>query len=160
MKIGDPIGSVLYEDWRFVESDLYNIAERVTEYDSEARLARQNDTGNLGLARRIASPFDGGGHIWVIARRLHDKETGEPLTGEPDARVIDEQQSSDAFRCADLPRWRKAQERMWILEEEAKHARDVESNMANAEEFVWTFRKKDMGMKNAILVPSSVANDG
>lgn len=160
MVIGDPIGSVLYEDWRFVESDLYNIADRVTEYDSEARLARQEDSGHLGLARRIASPFDGGGHIWVIARRLQDKETGEPLTGEPDARVIDEQQSSDAFRCQDLDRWRKAQERMWVLEEEAKHARAVEENMANAEEFVWTFRKKDLGRKDAILVPSSVANDG
>ena len=160
MKIGDPIGSVLYEDWRFVEGDLHDISTRVTEYDSEARLARQNDSGQLGLARRIVSPFDGGGHIWVIARRLLDKETGEPLTGEPDARVLEEQQSSDAFRCQDLDRWRRAQERMWILEEEAKHARSVEENMANAEEFVWTFRKKDLGRKDGILVPASVANDG
>jgi len=160
MKLGDPIGSVLYEDWRFVEEDLYNISNRVTEYDSEARLARHNDSGQLGLARRIVAPFDGGGHIWVIARRLRDKETNDPLDGEPDARVLDEQQSSDAFRCQDLARWRKAQQRMWILEEEAKQARAVEQNMANAEEFVWTFRKKDLGRNDSILVPASVANDG
>lgn len=160
MQIGEQIGSVLYEDWRFVTADLHNISDRVTEYDSEARLARQEETGHLGLARRIAAPFDGGGHIWVIARRLHDKESGEPLTGEPDARVLDEQQSSDAFRCQDLDRWRKAQERMWILDQEVRHARGVEENMANAEEFVWTFRKKDLGRKDTILVPSSVANDG
>ena len=160
MKLGDPIGSVMYEDWRFVEEDLYDISRRVTEYDSEARLARQNDTGHLGLARRIANPLDGGGHIWVIARRLQDKDTGEPLAAEPDARVLDEQQSSDAFRCQDLPRWRKAQQRMWVLEEEAKRLRVVEENMANAEEFVWTFRKKDLGRNDSILVPSAVANDG
>lgn len=158
MKLGDPIGSALYEDWRFVEEDMHNISGRVTEYDSEAKLARQDETGHLGLARRITSPFDGGGHIWVIARRLHDQETGEPLTGEPDARVLNEQQSSDAFRVSDLPRWRKAQERMWIINEEVRRAREIEQNMGNAEEFVWNFRRKDLGRKDSILVPSSVTD--
>jgi hypothetical protein len=156
MRLGEQIGSVLYDDWRFVEEDMHNISGRVTEYDSEAKLARQEETGHLGLARRINSPFDGGGHIWVIARRLHDQETGEPLTGEPDARVLDEQQSSDAFRVDNLDRWRKAQERMWVLDQEVRAAREVERNMENAEEFVWTFRKKDIGRKDTILVPSSV----
>lgn len=157
MRLGEPIGSVLYEDWRFVEEDMHDISSRVTEYDSEAKLARQEDTGHLGLARRINSPFDGhGGHVWLIARRLHDEETGEPLTGEPDKRVLDEQRRADAFRVDNLDRWRKTQERMWILEEEVRHAREVEKQMESAEEFVWTFRKKDLGRKDAILVPSSV----
>lgn len=157
MRLGEPIGSVLYEDWRFVEEDMHDISSRVTEYDSEAKLARQEGTGHLGLARRINSPFDGhGGHVWLIARRLHDDETGEPLTGEPDKRVLDEQRRADAFRVDNLDRWRKTQERMWILEEEVRHAREVEKQMESAEEFVWTFRKKDLGRKDAILVPSSV----
>lgn len=157
MRLGEPIGSVLYEDWRFVEEDMHDISSRVTEYDSEAKLARQEGTGHLGLARRINSPFDGhGGHVWLIARRLHDEETCEPLTGEPDKRVLDEQRRADAFRVDNLDRWRKTQERMWILEEEVRHAREVEKQMESAEEFVWTFRKKDLGRKDAILVPSSV----
>jgi len=156
MQLGDPIGSVLDEDWKFVEGDLHDISTRVTEYDSEARLARQDDSGQLGLARRINAPFDGGGHIWVIARRLLDNETGEPLTGEPDARVLDEQQSSDAFRCQDLDRWRKAQERLWILNEEVKRAKEVEAQMASAEEFVWNLRHNDLGRRESIWVPSSV----
>jgi hypothetical protein len=158
VRLGDQIGSVLYEDWRFVEEDMHNISGRVTEYDSEAKLARQEDTGHLGLARRITSPFDGGGHIWVIARRLHDEDTGEPLTGEPDARVIDEQRRSDAFRVDNLDRWRKTQERMWVLDQEMRAAQEVEKNMANAEEFVWTFRRKDLGRKDTILVPASVTD--
>jgi hypothetical protein len=158
MRLGEPIGSVLYDDWRFVEEDMHNISGRVTEYDSEAKLARQEETGHLGLARRINAPFDGGGHIWVIARRLHDEETGDPLTGEPDKRVLDEQRRADAFRIDNLDRWRKAQERMWVLDQEVRHAREIESQMANAEEFVWTFRKKDLGRKDSILVPSSVTD--
>lgn len=158
MRLGEPIGSALYDDWRFVEEDMHNIGERVTEYDSEAKLARQEETGHLGLARRINAPFDGGGHIWVIARRLHDEETGEPLTGEPDKRVLDEQRRADAFRIDNLDRWRKTQERMWILDQEVRHAREIEKQMEHAEEFVWTFRKKDLGRKDSILVPSSVTD--
>lgn len=159
MRLGEPIGSVLYEDWRFVEEDMHSISERVTEYDSEAKLARQDETGHLGLARRINSPFDGhGGYVWLIARRLHDEETGEPLTGEPDKRVLDEQRRADAFRVDNLDRWRKTQERMWVLEQEVRHAKQVESQMANAEEFVWNFRKKDLGRKDSILVPASMNN--
>ena len=158
MRLGEPIGSALYEDWRFVEEDMHNIGERVTEYDSEAKLARQEESGHLGLARRINAPFDGGGHIWVIARRLHDEETGEPLTGEPDKRVLDEQRRADAFRVDNLDRWRKAQERMWIIDQEVRRAREIEKQMEHAEEFVWTFRKKDLGRKDSILVPSSVTD--
>jgi hypothetical protein len=158
MRLGEPIGSALYEDWRFVEEDMHNICERVTEYDSEAKLARQEESGHLGLARRINAPFDGGGHIWVIARRLHDEETGEPLTGEPDKRVLDEQRRADAFRVDNLDRWRKAQERMWIIDQEVRRAREIEKQMEHAEEFVWTFRKKDLGRKDSILVPSSVTD--
>lgn len=158
MRLGEPIGSALYEDWRFVEEDMHNISERVTEYDSEAKLARQEESGHLGLARRINAPFDGGGHIWVIARRLHDEETGEPLTGEPDKRVLDEQRRADAFRVDNLDRWRKAQERMWIIDQEVRRAREIEKQMEHAEEFVWTFRKKDLGRKDSILVPSSVTD--
>jgi hypothetical protein len=160
MRLGEPIGSALYDDWRFVEEDMHNISGRVTEYDSEAKLARQEETGHLGLARRIDSPFDGGGHIWVIARRLHDQETGDPLTGEPDARVLNEQRSSDAFRVDNLDRWRKAQERMWVLDQEVRRAREIEEQMENAEKFVWHARTKDLGHKNKIWVPASVANNG
>jgi len=159
MRLGEPIGSVLYEDWRFVEEDMHDISGRVTEYDSEAKLARQDETGHLGLARRINSPFDGhGGYVWLIARRLHDEETGEPLTGEPDGRVLDEQRRADAFRIDNLDRWRKTQERMWVLEQEVRHAKEVEAQMANAEEFVWNFRKKDLGRKDSILVPASMTD--
>jgi len=47
---------------------------------------------------------------------------------------------------------------MWVLDQEIRAAQEVEKNMANAEEFVWTFRRKDLGRKDTILVPASVTD--
>jgi len=136
MQLGTVVNELLHPDWRFVESDLHNIHERVQEYDGEARLARDNDSGQLGLVRRISNPV-GGGHIWAVARRLRDPETNDPLEGEPDARVLTEQRESDAFRIGNLASWIRQQNRVWEYNQELTALRDREAQMEKAEQFVW-----------------------
>jgi hypothetical protein len=161
MQLGSPINELVHPDWRFVTSDLHNIAERVEEYDAEARLAREEGSGQLGLARKIVNPAPGGsGYLWTIARRLKDTETGEPLTGEPDARVLTEQQASDAFRVADLDRWRRTQNTVWYLNQQAKHYAEVEKQMDAAERFVHAARRHDLHRPAPVSVPSDVPANG
>ena len=157
MQLGSPINELAHPDWRFVTSDLHDIATRVEEYDAEARLAREETSGQLGLVRKIMDPDpSGGSFLWTIARRLKDPETGEPLTGEPDARVLTEQQESDAFRIADLDRWRRAQNTMWYLNQQAKHHQEIENQMDAAERFVHAARRHDLHRPAPVSVPSGV----
>lgn len=151
-----PVNEFLYPDWRFVEEDLHDISGRVQEYDAEARLARDEISGQLGLARQIANPDPTGtGSIWVIAKRLLDSDD-EPLTGEPDARVLEQQRASDAFRIQNIDAWRRTQEKVWEANERRRIQHEIEKNMANAEEFVWTARRKDLHQAAPITVSKGV----
>lgn len=153
MKIAStPVNEFLYPDWRFVEEDIHDISRRVQEYDAEARLARDEITGQLGLARRVANPDPtGSGSIWVIAKRLTEADD-EPLTGEPDARVLEQQRASDAFRIQNIDAWRRSQEKVWEANERRRIQREIEKNMANAEQFVWTARRKDLHQPAPVTV--------
>ena len=148
-----PVNELLYPDWRFVEEDLHDIAGRVQEYDQDARLARDDVSGQLGLARKVANPDPTGtGEIWVIAKRLLASDD-EPLAGEPDARVLEQQRASDAFRIQNIDAWRRTQEKVWQANENRRIQREIEKNMANAEEFVWTARRKDLHQMAPVTVP-------
>ncbi len=148
-----PVNDLLYPDWRFVEEDLHDISRRVQEYDQDARLARDDVSGQLGLARRVANPDPtGDGSIWVIAKRLLDSDD-EPLAGEPDARVLEQQRASDAFRHQNLAAWRRTQEKVWEANERRRIQREIEKNMDNAEKFVWTARRKDLNQMAPVAVP-------
>lgn len=161
MKIGGVVNDLLYPHWQFVEGDLHNISERVTEYDAEAKLARDSFSGQLGLARKVDDPDpDGGSHCWLIAKRLVDDETGDPLTGEPDKRVLDKQREADAWRVDNLDAWRRTTETMWQMNERARVAKSIEKNMENAEEMVWTARRKDLHQEAPVSVPKDIPSDG
>jgi hypothetical protein len=152
----EPVNEFLYPDWRVVEEDLHNVAKRVQEYDQDARLARDDVSGQLGLARRVANPDPAGsGSIWVIAKRLLDSDD-EPLAGEPDARVLEQQRASDAFRIQNINAWRRTQEKVWHANENRRIQREIEKNMANAEQFVWTARRKDLHQAAPITVAKDV----
>lgn len=156
MKIGGVVNELLYPHWQYVEEDLHGIAQRVTEYDAEARLARDMISGQLGLARKIPNPDPYGlGHTWVIAKRLQDTD-GEPLEGEPDARVLEQQKASDAWRVGNLTAWRTAQEQMWRVNEVARIEKEIEKNMGLAEEMVWTARRKDLHHEAPVSVPADI----
>jgi hypothetical protein len=156
MKLGGVVNELIYPHWQFVEGDLHGVAERVQEYDAEAKLARDMISGQLGLARKIANPDPHGlGHTWVIAKRLQDSD-GTPLEGEPDARVVEQQKASDAWRVGNLKAWRTSQEQMWRLNEIARVEREIEKNMGIAEEMVWTARRKDLHHEAPVSVPADI----
>jgi hypothetical protein len=97
-----------YQDWRVVEGDLYDIASQVREYDSDARLVRNDQTGQLGLGVwHKAHPIPGG--ALVLAREMFDLTTDAPLTGIPDQRVLRCQRSYDSRRFGDIRVWQRMQ---------------------------------------------------
>ncbi len=161
MKLAGVVNELLYPHWQYVEEDLHNISGRVQEYDADARLARDMLSGQLGLARKIPNPDPYGiGHTWVIAKKLQDTN-GEPLEGEPDARVLDQQKASDAWRVKNLDSWRTAQEQMWRVNEVARIEKEIEKNMGLAEEMVWTARRKDLHHEAPVAVPKDISkSDG
>lgn len=161
MKLGSVVNDLLYPHWQFVEGDLHDIHNRVTEYDAEAKLARDSFSGQLGLARKVSNPDpDGAGHCWLIAKRLIDPETDEPLTGEPDKRVLDLQREADAWRVGNLDAWRRTADKMWQLNERARLEASLEENMEKSEEFVWTARRKDLGHAAPVSVPKELPANG
>lgn len=126
--------------WRFVERDLYDIARRVREYDSEARLIREDGTGQLGLARWQKSNVMGTPGYWAFARNLHDLDTDLPLRGEPDARVCRVQRSSDAWG-RNMRKWyRDSQHAEWMREKKEDDAMH-EQNMELSEGFMHALSK-------------------
>ena len=158
MRLGDHLQTEIYADWRFVEDDLYGIAERVKEYDGEARLVRQDESGHLGLARLMPGDFmPGCAGTWLVARRLSDPETGEPLTGEPDQRVLTEQRSSDFFRVQDPVRWRKRMHGAWMLELQRRRERFAKANEEYADRMVHRMSRDSGGWQSHIYVPSRKA---
>lgn len=140
--------------WRFVEADLHDIASRVQEYDADARLIREDGSGQLGLARWQRSGLFAGGGYWTVAKRMHDLDTDRPLTGEPDARVLRVQRSSDSWG-RDLRDWRRrVQHADWMRE---KHVEDQirDENMDHAERFVNAL-KKDVSARPKAFIPADV----
>ena len=161
MKLGSVVNDLLYPDWKFVEGDLHDISRRVTEYDAEAKLARDSVSGQLGLARKVSDPDpDGSSHCWLIAKRLVNDETGEPLTGEPDKRVLDKQREADAWRIGNLDAWRRTTETMWQMNERARVERSIAENMGMAEELVWTARRKDLHQEAPVRISKDIPSDG
>jgi hypothetical protein len=142
----------LVRGWRFVEDDLYDIASRVIELDEDARLIRQDGSGVLGLARWVQSDLFASGGYWFFVRELHDLTTDEPMTGEPDARVIHWMRASDNRRIRNRAEWHRASER---AEQRRRDAEDHEMDDEHgdmAERFM-NVMKKDVSARPRAFIP-------
>lgn len=154
MLLGKPMAPSTVSGWRFVESDLHDIASRVTEYDQDARLVREDETGQLGLARWQHSNLLCAGGYWALARAIHDLDTDLPMMGEPDARVIRFQRATDSYG-RNLRKWyEKSQDAEWRREKRWED--DVyDSNGDHAERFVSALAK-DVSAKPRTYVPEAI----
>jgi hypothetical protein len=141
-----------YTDWRVVEDDLYHIARRVQEYDSEARLIRNDESGQLGLARWVDNYYLTGKRGLTFARAMHHLDDDSPMTGNPDGRVLKFMAAADSRRFRDMREWyarshdaeRRREDRVW---EES-----YEENRPHAERFVHNMRK-DVSAKPFAFIP-------
>lgn len=144
--------------WRFVEGDLHDTAKRVREYDTDARLVRRND-GLLALAVWVKqTPFTIGGR-WTLAAELRDPETGQPLNGEPDARVLTCQRAFDGWHHARTRQSayeyrRRVQDKRW-RDEAAEHKKIEDEQGEPAERFVHALRK-DVEWKPRAYIPRAI----
>lgn len=136
--IPGPVGG-----WRFVERDLYDITSRVIEYDQDARLVREDGTGNLGLARWIPSDWFIKGGYWQLARTVHDLDTDTPLAGVPDGRVMRFMRAADS-RGRDLRKWKNQSTIAHWMREKRQYDQMHEENLEMAEIFMHKLGK-DVG---------------
>ncbi len=140
--------------WRFVENDLHDIASRVMEYDQEARLVRDDESGQLGLTRWVKSNMLCAGGYWHAPRPLHDLKTDRAICGEPDARVVQCMRAYDSWG-RDMRDWhRRSQNTFWMSE---KHDYDAmhEENSQIAEKFVHAL-KKDVSARPKAFIPRGI----
>lgn len=140
MLLGRRMAPSTVSGWRFVERDLHDIAGRVMEYDRDARLIREDETGQLGLARWQRSNLMLGGGYWALAKKMHDLDTDLPLLGEPDARCLRVQRSSDSWG-RNLRKWQeRSQDSIWRAEKR-EYDEMHDTNSDYAERFVNSLKK-------------------
>lgn len=125
-----------YSGWRVVEGDLYGIAGRVREYDTDARLIREDETGHLGLGVIQRNHHEVPGGVLVLARHMYDPVTDEPLNTEPDARALRCQRSYDSRRFSDIRTWNTIAREASKRREFAKEHENDDSFGDNAERYV------------------------
>lgn len=138
-----------------MEGDLYDISRRVREYDPDARLVRDDQSGALGLARLIPQP---GMPVEQIVFSTHslDPATGQRLYGEPDGRILAHQRIADGHRITHLDSWVRRRRDAMRAEREADRAARAEWSRAQAHEFMWRRRRIDLGQRSAFPVPRQV----
>ncbi|NBV24120.1 MAG: hypothetical protein EBS05_19650 [Proteobacteria bacterium] len=152
MRMGDSVPGILTDEWKFVAEDAHRVAERVREYDRDCRLAVHVPTHQLGVARWTVASFAEGG-AWMIAFRCRDPETGEPMIGEPDERVLWLMDRFDMWKQANPGRLAKAAAEIQRRRAEHLEEADRERNAEMAEKFVRGWKLKE-GIKDKIYVPA------
>ena len=150
MRVGQPVEGLMTQNWSFVESDLYNICERVKEYDKDAALGVHTD-GHLGLLRYVVTDFAPSG-AWIVCFNLDDPLTEDGRWyGEPDSRVLDQMARADLHKREPRDLVKKLQ-LMWKLEQFRQEAEDAEYARDLADRTIYKYRKKE-GQKRRIYVP-------
>lgn len=152
MRLGDEVPGILTDKWLFVAGDTHKITERVKQYDSACRLVCHVATQQLGVARWVQESFAPGG-AWMIAFRARDPETGDPITGEPDERVIWQMGRFDTWRQKNPGRMHRAAAEVLRRRQEQLSAAESEKNAEIAEEFVRGWKQRT-GIKDKIVVPA------
>lgn len=157
VKVGSEL--VAAPGWFVVDADLYDIAGRVREYDSLARLVVEPESGKFGLARWNERWPGRPGGAFCLARESVDRVNGGPLTGVPDARVLWDMRLSDAHTQittsfdAYVRRDRDLRERA----RRRAYADGLDEQMVHAERIAHAAYTKDAGWKPSIRVPRGVA---
>lgn len=154
MLLGPKVTGPVLTDWRFVEKDLHDIASRVREYDRDARLVREDETGHLGLVRWHPRPFLIAGGHWTTPRAMFDLDTDKPLMGEPDGRVLRFQRASDSWGRNLRDWYRRTQHAEW-MQEKREQDEQYELNLDHAEHFVHAL-KKDVSARPRAFVPRDI----
>lgn len=103
MTLGDVVPGVLTKGWRFVTSDATDITTRIQkEFGDDTRLVYNTNADVLGVVhwfrREHAGKADitdlagvdvqADGGLWLLAIRGFDPVTNQPLSGEPDERIL------------------------------------------------------------------------
>lgn len=146
----------LDQGWRVVEGDLYDVANRVREYDPDARLVREDESGALGLARINREHPVMPGEVLVFAAHSLDPETGQRLYGEPDARVVRHQRIADGHTIKNTTVWARRRRDALRADRERERAGRHEWSREQAHEFVWRRQRIDLGRRTTMQVPRAV----
>lgn len=146
MLLGHPLPAP-YSAWRVVEGDLYDIAGRVREYDPDARLVANDETGQLGLG--VINQHSG---RMQLAREMFDSKTDRPLVGTPDGRVLRCQIAYDSRRFRDIRTWQRMVREAYHAGEERNDRATEETLAPLSEQYVHAYGK-DIGFKGRAFIP-------
>lgn len=152
MRMGASVPGILTDEWKFVAEDGGDYVQKVRDYDRDCRLAIHVPTHQLGIARWTIASFAEGG-AWMIAFRCRDPETGEPMIGEPDERVIWLLNRFDMWKNANPSKLAKAAEQIQRRRDEQLDEPTKERNADMADKFVRGWKLKE-GIKDKIYVPA------
>lgn len=152
MRLGEDIPGILTDHWKFVAEDPGNYVQKVKDYDRDARLAIHVGTRQLGVARYVKADFAPEG-AWMIAFRARDPESGDPIVGDPDDRILELMRKFDTWARNNPGRLAKAAEETLRRREEYISDELKAKNYENALKFIYDYQKK-AGIKNRIYVPA------
>lgn len=152
MRLGEDVPGILTDHWKFVAEDPGDFVTKVKQYDPEARLVIHVGTGQLGVARYVKAEFAPEG-AWMIAFRAKDFETGEPLTGDPDKRILELMGRFDTWARNNPKRLARAAEETLRRREEYLSDEVRQANYENALKFIHDYKKKS-GQSGRIFVPA------
>jgi hypothetical protein len=156
MRLGEHLPTLIYNDWRFVEEDMFDVCGRVQQYDPGARLVRYDESKHLALAVwNDKSPVFTGG-AWMVAKRMYYPGTDDPWTGEPDARILEIQRAADSHRITNMAEWRRKEKLAWEAENEAREREARKHSEEFADGFVDALRAGD-DSSISLYLPSRVA---
>ena len=142
--------------WRIVEGDLYDISRRVQEYDPDARLVREDESGAFGLARCATNHPLLPGEVITLAARCLDYRDKQPLTGTPDARVVIHQRIADGYTIDNLNVFNRRRRDAMRAERAAIADERAEWSASHAKEYVWRRNRVDLGRKPFASIPRQV----
>lgn len=152
------IGSELPYDfgWHVIEGDLHDIHRRVREYDKDAALVWNSESGQLGLARfnpmTVLEP--GGAYLFSVV--CMDPATRLPLTGEPDARVLSHQRIADGHQIGNLTTWTRRRRDILAAQRAKEKAQRMDWSRAQAKELMWRRSRVDLGRKPFASIPKEI----
>ena len=176
MILGGEVPGLLTRGWRFVASDAHHIADTVRQEFPEARLVCHEVSGQLGVAnwytppsredaqkieKAAKQPVTAHSGMWLLALRMHEPGTEEPICGEPDQRVLQECRRVDQKRNGPVNarQYRRWAEAMSEIQAE-RRARQVEDDVGDEVEQGWyrhAFATHGRHGLNHIFVPSTPA---